>query len=100
MIHYVFVQKKKNYWEYRVIMSNIGDAFIWDIREVYFEGGEPVMCSSAPSYPISTESVDGLQEDMIRYANAISLPVLDYSFFEELESKETTNILKRSANGE
>jgi hypothetical protein len=44
--------------------------------------------------------VDGLQEDMIRYANAITLPVLDYSFFEERESKETTNILKRSADAQ
>jgi hypothetical protein len=91
---------KKNYWEYRVIMSSVGDAFIWDIREVYFEGGEPVMCSSTASYPMSSDSVDGLQEDMIRYANAITLPVLDYSFFEERESKETTNILKRSADAQ
>lgn len=87
---------KMSNWAYRVVMKEEQfedeTCFTWTIREVFFENNHPMLCSSQPSYPMSTNSVDELRDEMHRYAAALALPILDFADFQDYNSsykKET-----------
>ena len=84
------LQMKTSNWAYRVVMKEEqfdGETcFTWTIREVFFENNHPMLCSSQPSYPMSTQSVDKLRDEMVRYAEALALPILDFADFQDYNS--------------
>jgi len=65
-------------WNYRVLRRS---GYL-TIHEVYYHADDtPRTCTERPAFP-SGETLEELQEDLLRYRTALELPILPYELFE------------------
>lgn len=68
-------------WNYRIIRFIEDGEETFAIREVFYEGETPDLCTIQSTYPASTDGIVGLQLQIDAYQQAMTLPVLDYTVF-------------------
>lgn len=66
-------------WNYRVVRHEENDGWSehFEIHEVYYRDGEPVMVTEGPVTP-SGETLDELRAALELYTAALQQPALDY----------------------
>lgn len=84
-----------SHWNHRVIKKTVRGETFYGVYEVYYNNNnEPYGCTENSVEP-SGETLEELQKDILRFARAAELPVLDFEYFENLSKKkdeeETSN---------
>lgn len=76
-------------WNYRIIKFIEDGEETFAIREVFYEGETPDLCTIQSTYPASTDGIVGLQLQIDAYQQAMTLPVLDYTLFTSAQPTES-----------
>lgn len=66
----------ESHWNYRVTRTVVDDEYVFEIREVYYDHGEPNAWTEEAIAPHG-DSWHELADDLVKMQRAVSLPVLD-----------------------